>query len=81
MRKAQQLGTDNPWVAAVVAELQQLAAGKDEVLFAKASAYSARRMHTRLAAVQEGRRRSTTPRAAYLRRKSKQGKADGPSPR
>ena len=80
LRKAQQLGADNPWVAAVVGELQQLASGKDEVLFAKASAYSARRMQTRLAEVHESAAVGDA-RAAYLRRKSKQGKADGPSPR
>jgi Ca-activated chloride channel family protein len=80
LRKAQQLGAENPWIAAVVAELQQLAAGKDEVLFAKASAYGARRMQTRLAAVHEPAAVGDAS-AAYLRRKSKQGKADGPSPR
>jgi Ca-activated chloride channel family protein len=79
LQKATRLGIDNPWIAAVVAELQQLASRKDEILFAKASAYGARRMHTRLAAVQESAALDDA-RAAYLRRKSNQGKGQRPSP-
>jgi Ca-activated chloride channel family protein len=79
LQKATRLGVDNPWIAAVVAELQQLASRKDEMLFAKASAYSARRMQTRLAAVQEDAV-VDDPKAAYLRRKSNQGKGQRPSP-
>jgi uncharacterized protein YqgV (UPF0045/DUF77 family) len=48
LRKAEKLGVDNPWIAAVVVELRKLAERRDEALFAKASAYSSQRMHSRL---------------------------------
>ncbi len=43
LRKAEKLGSDNPWIAAVVVELRKLAERRDEAMFAKASAYGSQR--------------------------------------
>jgi Ca-activated chloride channel family protein len=84
LRKAEKLGADNPWVAAVVVELRKLAEQRNEAMFSKASAYGSRRMQSRLAARNESLDAGAVPSAAaYLRRKSNQGKSDDntrPSP-
>jgi Ca-activated chloride channel family protein len=81
LRKAERLGGDNPWIAAVVAELRKLAERRDEAVFAKASAYGSHRMHSRLAVRDEERALDAArPAATYLRRKSHQGRAEGPDP-
>lgn len=81
LRKAEKLGVDNPWIAAVVVELRKLAERRDEALFAKASAYGSQRMHSRLAARDEQTDADRMPAPSYLRRKSHQGKAgDDPKP-
>jgi hypothetical protein len=84
LRKAEKLGVANPWVAAVVVELRKLAEQRNEALFAKASAYGSRRMQSRLAVRDECLDAGAVPpAAAYLRRKSNQGKGDDntrPSP-
>ena len=49
LRKAEKLGVDNPWIAAVVVELRKLAERRDQAMFSKASAYGSRRMQSRLA--------------------------------
>jgi Ca-activated chloride channel homolog len=76
LRKAEKLGVDNPWVAAVVVELRKLAEQRNEAMFSKASAYGSRRMQSRLAARNESLDAGAVPSAAYLRRKSNQGKSD-----
>lgn len=70
---ANQLGADNLWVKDIVQEMQQLADRRDDDLFSKEGAYSSRRMSTRLASPAEGLMRGGEQ-AAYLRRKSAQGK-------
>ena len=76
LRKAEKLGIDNPWIAAVVVELRKLAERRDQALFSKASAYGSQRMHSRLAVRDEDVDSFDAPPAApYLRRKSNQGKA------
>lgn len=82
LRRAQRIADQNPWVASAVAELRVLAAQKDEATFAKESAFQSRRMSSRLAQKSEGLSVAAPAPAAYLRRKSSQGKADqGPSTR
>ena len=77
LRKAEKLGIDNPWIAAVVVELRKLAERRDQALFSKASAYGSQRMQSRLAVRDEDVDSFDAPPAApYLRRKSNQGKAD-----
>jgi Ca-activated chloride channel family protein len=77
LQKVERVAATNPWVAAALNELRALAARKDEVMFAKESAYSARRMSSRLAACREPDNvHDAAPGASYLRRKSNQGKAD-----
>ena len=77
LRKAEKLGIDNPWIAAVVVELRKLAERRDQALFSKASAYGSQRMQSRLAVRDENVDSFDAPPAApYLRRKSNQGKAD-----
>ena len=77
LRKAEKLGVDNPWVAAVVVELRKLAEQRNAAMFSKASAYGSRRMQSRLAARNESLDAGAVPAAAaYLRRKSNQGKGE-----
>jgi len=84
LRKAEKLGADNPWIAAVVVELRKLAEQRNEAMFSKASAYGSRRMQSRLAVRDESLDAGAVPpAAAYLRRKPNQGKGDDnttPSP-
>jgi len=77
LRKAEKLGSDNPWIAAVVVELRKLAERRDEAMFAKASAYGSQRMQSRLAAREEIGDANVGEQATYLRRKSHQGRGDG----
>jgi len=79
LRKAEKLGADNPWIAAVIVELHKLAARRDQARFSKAAAYGSRQMHSRLAGRDESLDPHDTPQAAYLRRKSNQGKGEGPA--
>jgi Ca-activated chloride channel family protein len=81
LRKAEKLGVDNPWIAAVVVELRKLAERRDEALFSKASAYGSQRMHSRLAVRDEQPDAGSVSAPSYLRRKSHQGKAgEDPKP-
>lgn len=75
----------NAWLGAVVETLEELAEAGDSAAFAKEATYSAARMRTRLASVDEGTMdfleaapsEGAAPAAAapsYLRRKSAQGK-------
>ena len=82
LRKAEKLGVDNPWIAAVVVELRKLAERRNQAMFSKASAYGSRCMQSRLAVRDESLHAGAAPPvAAYLRRKSNQGKGDdNPTP-
>ena len=82
LRKAEKLGADNPWIAAVVVELRKLGEQRNEAMFSKASAYGSRRMQSRLAVRDESLDAGAVPpAAAYLRRKSNQGKGDNDATR
>ena len=77
LKRAERIAANNPWVAESLNELRELAARKDEVMFAKESAFSARAMSTRLAGRDEmGSAYDAPASAAYLRRKGSQGKAE-----
>ena len=80
LKRAERIAARNPWVAESIKELRELAAQKDELLFAKESAFAASRMSTRLAAREECASVEIPAPAAYLRRKSAQGKRDPKSP-
>jgi Ca-activated chloride channel homolog len=81
LKRAERIAANNPWVAESLNELRELAARKDEVMFAKESAFSARAMNTRLAARDElGSAYDAPASAAYLRRKGSQGKAERKPP-
>jgi len=81
LKRAERIAATNPWVADSLNELRELATRKDEVMFAKESAYSARAMNTRLAGRDELRAPCDSPAAAsYLRRKGSQGKAERKPP-
>jgi len=80
LKKAERIAATNPWVAASLGELQELAARKDEESFAKEAMFASRKMSTRLAASSESLSVENMPGAAYLRRKSNQGKAERKPP-
>lgn len=81
LKRAERIAANNPWVAESLNELRELAARKDEVMFAKESAFSARVMSSRLAARDElGSAYDAPASAAYLRRKGSQGKAERKPP-
>lgn len=78
LKRAERIAANNPWVADALNELRELAARKDEVMFAKESAFSSRKMNSRLAPRDEVQTPYGAPApASYLRRKSSQGKAEG----
>jgi Ca-activated chloride channel family protein len=81
LQRAERLGADNPWIAAALEELRKLAERRDDVMFAKESAFSSVRMQGRLAAVGESRDGIDAAPATYLRRKSAQGKGEPPADR
>jgi len=82
LKQAERIAAKNPWVAASLGELRTLAGSKDEEMFSKEASFSARRMNTRLAPRDElGGVDDSPPSAAYLRRKTSQGKADKQPPR
>jgi len=81
LKRAERIAANNPWVADSLNELRELASRKDEVMFAKESAFSARVMSSRLAARDEmGSAYDAPASAAYLRRKGSQGKAERKPP-
>jgi len=80
LKRAERIAATNPWVAASMNELRELAAKKDEVSFAKEALFASRKMSTRLAASRESMSTQDEPSASYLRRKSSQGKADRKPP-
>ncbi len=81
LKRAERIAANNPWVAEALNELRELAARKDEVMFAKESAFSSRKMNSRLALRDEVQTPYGAPApASYLRRKSSQGKAERKTP-
>jgi Ca-activated chloride channel family protein len=81
LKKAERIAANNPWVAASLDELRELAARKDQEMFAKESAFASRRMSTRLAEQNESWSVDAPAAASFLRRKTNQGKADPKHPR
>jgi hypothetical protein len=81
LKKAERIAANNPWVAASLDELRELAARKDQEMFAKESAFASRRMSTRLAERNESWSLDGPAAASFLRRKTNQGKADPKQPR
>ena len=81
LKRAERIAAANPWVAASLNELRELAARKDEESFSKEALFASRKMNTRLAASCESLQVDSAPAASYLRRKSNQGKADWKPPR
>jgi hypothetical protein len=71
----------NPWVRDSIDELRAIADRADSALFSKEASFQAHRMQTRLAARDEanGSHRFAKV-AAYLRRKTNQGKGDEQPP-
>ena len=81
LQVAERIGAQNPWVAESLSELRELAARKDELMFAKEAAFSSQRMNTRLASRIESAGPAAVPTgASYLRRKSAQGKRESKPP-
>ncbi len=76
LAKAKRLARDNPWLDAVVSEMEKLSAARDQERFSKESYYSSHRMSNRLASkdelLQEPDSGDAVP--AFLRRQSRQGK-------
>lgn len=76
LAKAKRLARDNPWLDAVVSEMEKLVVARDQERFSKESYYSSHRMSNRLASrdesVQEPDSGDAVP--AFLRRQSRQGK-------
>jgi Ca-activated chloride channel family protein len=81
LKTAERIAANNPWVAASLDELRELAARKDQEMFAKESAFASRRMSTRLAEQNESWNVDAPAAASFLRRKTNQGKADPKQPR
>jgi hypothetical protein len=81
LKRAERIAANNPWVAASLDELRELAARKDQEMFAKESAFASMRMNTRLAEKNESWSVEAPASASFLRRKSSQGKADPKQPR
>ncbi len=74
--KARTLAKASPWLAAVLAELQALAARRDTDRFAKEAHYSVQEMIVSRETLLRYEARSAKP-APFLRRKTRQGKAAG----
>jgi len=68
----------NPWLAELLATMDQLAGSRDEAGFAKEAYYSSMCMSRRLAGKDESAMLDEGRKAAYLRRKPTQGKRSGP---
>jgi Ca-activated chloride channel family protein len=76
LRSAERAADGNAWVAASIGELRELASRKDEQMFAKEAHFASHRMQNRLAASAESADLEAPATAAYLRRKTNQGRKD-----
>jgi Ca-activated chloride channel family protein len=79
LAKARERAKDHPWVQSVIEELEQLAARRDDVMFAKEAQYSALRMQSRLAPAMESLSLRDDE-ELFLRRKMSQGRAPSKPP-
>jgi Ca-activated chloride channel family protein len=78
LRMAKENAKDNEWLEKVAGKLERLADDADEAMFSKEVSYSSLKMRRRLAGVDESVNPAAPARAAYLRRKPEQGKAQPP---
>jgi Ca-activated chloride channel homolog len=77
VRVAKENAKDNEWLTRVADKLERLADEADAAMFSKEASYASRKMRNRLADIAESA--DLTPaKAAYLRRKLEQGKAQPP---
>lgn len=80
LQNARDRAKDNPWVEAIVAKLEALAAREDTERFSKEARYSSRTMSSRVAALNESldfdSDASKPGTSSYVRRKREQGKKD-----
>jgi Ca-activated chloride channel family protein len=75
LREARENAKDNEWLGNVADKLEKLADEADQAMFSKEALYASRKMRSRLAGVAEEASPTAPAPAAYLRRKSEQGKA------
>jgi Ca-activated chloride channel family protein len=78
LREARENAKDNEWLEKVVDKLQMLADRGDRAMFSKEAMYASRKMRHRLVDVAESADLDAPSKAAYLRRKAEQGKAQPP---
>jgi hypothetical protein len=74
---AKENAKDNEWLASVADKLERLADEADATMFSKEASYASRKMRNRLADIAESADLAPA-KAAYLRRKLEQGKAQPP---
>jgi Ca-activated chloride channel family protein len=75
LQKARENAKDNEWLGRVADKLEKLADEADQATFSKEAMYASRKMRSRLAGLAEEDSPAAPAAAAYLRRKSEQGKA------
>jgi Ca-activated chloride channel homolog len=78
LREARENAKDNEWLGKVADKLERLADDADEAGFSKEASYASSKMRRRLTSVEESVNPAAPARAAYLRRKPEQGKAQRP---
>jgi len=72
--KARELGKTNPWIAAVVESLGDMASERKQAAFLKEAMYAARHMKHRLASVRESLDGDLATDPSFLRRRKRHGK-------
>jgi Ca-activated chloride channel family protein len=77
LREARENAKDNEWLAKVADKLETLAEQADAAMFSKEASYASQKMRHRLADIAESEDLAAA-KAAYLRRKLEQGKAQPP---
>jgi Ca-activated chloride channel family protein len=75
LRDARENAKDNDWLGNVADKLEKLADEADQAMFSKEALYASSKMRSRLAGLAEEASPAAPARAAYLRRKSEQGKS------
>jgi hypothetical protein len=75
LRKIRGMAGDNPWVAGMLDEIEQIARRRDRERFAKEAMYSSESLSSRLAALDEGYDMSAESRMpSHLAKKLRHGK-------
>ena len=80
LAQARRLAEKNPWVEAIITQLERLARNMDQMRFSKEARYSSLSLSTRYAAFNEGVDDQGPGEASFsfTRRKRQQGKNSGP---